>query len=94
MYTTETTIYERNGWRLVSFGNGAAYALHCGSKSCFFQGDDAEAFRERTMDADGWLVDNCEERFDDYSDVMTDDHRERCTCHSLTADQCPNWNAR
>lgn len=68
-----TTIYERNGWLLESEGNGAFYTLRHGTRSVFFQGDDSDEFRLRVMDADGWLVDNCEERFGDYSDVMQED---------------------
>lgn len=73
MYTKQMEIYNRNGWRLVSFGNGAAYALHDDQdhKSVFFQGDDAECFRGNCMDNEGWLIDNCEERFGDYSEVMS-----------------------
>lgn len=67
------TIYDRNGWVLTSQGNGAFYMLRHGTRSVFFQGDDADEFRARTTDAEGWLIDNCEERFDDYSDVMQED---------------------
>ena len=31
-------------------------------------------------------------RFDIPEDA--EEVRDRCTCHNLTADQCPNWNAR
>lgn len=64
-------IYDRNGWQLFSQGNGAFYYLVWErSMSVFFQGDDADEFRSRVMDADGFLIDRCEERFDDYSEVM------------------------
>lgn len=67
------TIYERNGWILRSQGNGAFYELRSGRHSIFFQGDDADAFREAVMDHDGFLSDNCEERFTDYTDIMAED---------------------
>ena len=66
-------IYERDGWRLTSFGNGWAYQLDDmeSGTSAWFQDDDAREFASRVMDSDGWLVDNCAERFADYSEVMT-----------------------
>ena len=65
-------IYARNGWRLVSYGNGWAYCLldEESRQSAWFQDDDAREFASHVMDSDGWLVDNCEERFADYSEVM------------------------
>ena len=65
-----TTIYENNGWRVVSYGGGTAYTLSRGDLSVCLQGDDAEGFREATMGDDGFWVDNVEERFADYADVM------------------------
>lgn len=69
---TKITIYDRNGWRLVSYGRGWAYELTDTQtgESCWFQDDDASEFASHIMDADGWLVDNVEARFADYSDVM------------------------
>ncbi len=66
-------IYERNGWRLTSYGNGWAYLLEdleMIPHSVWLQDDDALYFRGSVMDDDGWLLDGCEERFADYSDVM------------------------
>ncbi len=64
--------YDRNGWRLTSFGNGFAYLLEDteNKREVWFQGDDADYFRGHVIGEDGFLVDNCEERFADYSDVM------------------------
>ena len=67
------TVYQRNGWTLASQGNGAFYTLSREGRSVFFQGDDAEEFRARTMDKDGFLNDDCESAFADYSDVMQPD---------------------
>lgn len=70
--TSIVRIYDRNGWQVTSYGNGWAYSLRdvIGNKSAWFQDDDAEDFRARTMDEAGWFFDNCEERFADYSDIM------------------------
>lgn len=74
-YRSIVTVYEHNGWRLVSYGNGAAYTLHDDQhkRSVFFQGDDAEIFRSRIMNEAGWLNDYCEECFADYIDIMQPD---------------------
>ena len=64
------TIYARHGWTLASQGNGAFYTLSREGRSVFFQGDDAEDFRARAMDDDGFLVDHCEEVFSEYEGVM------------------------
>jgi hypothetical protein len=68
-------IYDRNGWRLTSYGNGWAYLLEDteadSHKSAWFQDDDATEFASQVMSEDGFMVDNCEERFADYSEVMT-----------------------
>jgi len=69
-YTTQVVVYERNGWKLTSYGRGAAYLLECGGKRVFLQGDDADIFRGEVMEDDGFLRDSCEERFADYSGVM------------------------
>lgn len=66
-------IYNCNGWVVTSYGNGTAYELRRDDKSVFLQGDDTQAFRDSTMDADGYFLDDCEERFGDYSDVMEAD---------------------
>lgn len=68
----QVTIYDRNGWHLKSYGNGWGYWLTDTENKCsaWFQDDDAQAFRDAVMDSDGWLVDNCEERFADYSEIM------------------------
>lgn len=65
-------IYDRNGWIVTSYGNGWAYSLHdvVSKKSAWFQDDDAHEFRARVMGQDGFFVDNCEDRFADYSDIM------------------------
>lgn len=73
----ETIIYERNGWRLTSYGNGAAYLLEdvAQHKSVFFQyGDDASTFRAEYIKAQGARRDP--ERatlrlFSDYAEVMS-----------------------
>ena len=72
-YSKRIPIYERNGWTLESYGNGAAYLLRNAlpdgtSESCFFQGDDAAEFRAR-FDA----YQNPENLFSDYLDVMQPD---------------------
>ncbi len=71
----QVCVYERNGWRLTSYGNGWAYLLEDTEgpqlRSAWFQDEDAGVFRDRVMDSDGWLVDGCEERFADYSEVMS-----------------------
>lgn len=67
------TVYEHNGWILRSQGNGAFYELRSGRYSVYFQGDDANQFREEVMDTDGFLRSNCEERFSDYASVMYED---------------------
>lgn len=70
----QVCIYDRNNWRLTSYGNGWAYLLEDlegeTPHSVWLQDDDANYFRESVMDDDGWLYDSCEERFADYADVM------------------------
>lgn len=44
MYTTQTCIYARNGWRVTSYGRGAAFLIEQGPMSTFVQGDDAALF--------------------------------------------------
>jgi hypothetical protein len=72
-----TVIHQRNGWALTSYGNGWAYSLALTenekTKSVWFQDDDANEFRARVMDDEGWLLDDAEERFADYSEVMRED---------------------
>jgi hypothetical protein len=75
MYTRVVKIYERNGWRVTSFGRGTAYLLEYGTRSVFLQGDDAIDFEIETMDKDGFFHDHCEERFADYSEIMTEDEQ-------------------
>ena len=69
---TIITIYDRNGWKLESYGHGWGYALidTQNNKSAWFQDDDASYFADNIMDDNGLLVKNVEERFADYSDVM------------------------
>lgn len=71
MYTTAIVIFDRDGWKLTSYGRGAAYLLECDGKSVFFQDDDASHFRSSVMDVDGWLFDHATELFGDYSEVMS-----------------------
>jgi hypothetical protein len=71
--STQVVIYERNGWRLTSYGRGAAYLLEdtARSRSVFFQyGDDAGCFHDSIYGADGWLIDNVEDIFGCYTEVM------------------------
>lgn len=69
----QVIIYDRNGWRVTSFGNGTAYVLEhlsaAGLKVATFQGEDALTFETDTM-SEGWFLDNCEDRFADYSEIM------------------------
>lgn len=48
MYTSQFEIiaveYQGVPYRVVSYGQGAAYAFHGGNRSVFFQGNDAERF--------------------------------------------------
>ena len=70
---TRTVIYDRNDWRLTSYGNGWAYLLEDledEPRSVWFQDDDAQQFRDGIMDSSGFLSRYVEERFADYSDVM------------------------
>lgn len=75
-YTKSTTIYDQNGWLLISHGNGAAYTLaHFDRNACkrsvFLQGDDAIQFHnELEATRDNWPY---EAVFDQYTEVMTDD---------------------
>ena len=73
MFSTQATIYNRNGWELTSYGNGAAYLLRRDNKSVFLQGDDAHLFRVAVMGDDGFMTDHCEDAFDDYVPVMIPD---------------------
>lgn len=66
-------IYNRNGWIVTSQGNGLFYVLRHGTRSVLFQGDDALQFESEAMDAAGCWRDTCEQRFDDYVDVMQED---------------------
>lgn len=68
----QVVIYDHNGWRVTSYGNGTSYTLANTKtgKSVGFQGDDAEIFRNDTMDSAGCWRDSCEARFADYSEVM------------------------
>lgn len=72
MYTTQTVLLERNGWRLTSYGNGAAYLLEDTAlgKSVFFQCEEADAFRDEVMTDGGWLRPTAELIFAQYSEVM------------------------
>jgi len=76
MYTKSTTVYDQNGWLLISHGNGAAYTLslfdHNDCKlSVFFQGDDAAQLHEEMESTkDNWTY---EDVFSQYTEVMTDD---------------------
>lgn len=72
-YSGPVTIYHRSGWKLDSYGNGAAYTLShelpAGkSESCFFQGDEAAAFREEFD-----LADKPPFLFQEYLHVMQPD---------------------
>lgn len=69
-YSGPVTIDERAGFKLDSYGNGAAYAFAHGRWSVFIQGDDALRFREELDAVDGdslpggkdplaWLWDEC-----------------------------------
>ena len=44
----KTTIYERNGYRLISYGNGWAYEIQdmVHNKSAWLQDEDAHQFRD------------------------------------------------
>lgn len=71
----QTVIYNRNGWRVTSYGNGTSYTLEntATGKSVCFQGDDATAFSKEFMHAAGYWrapLAAIEERFGDYSEVM------------------------
>ena len=72
-YRSITVILERDGWKLTSYGYGAAYLLEdtVNKRSVFFQDDDASEFSARIHDDNGFFVDHVEERFADYSEVMT-----------------------
>jgi hypothetical protein len=76
--TSQVVIYERNGWKLTSYGNGWAYVLEntVDDTSLWVQDDDAGAFRDAVMTPEGWLVEKCEERFGDYSEVMVANNHE------------------
>lgn len=74
MYSGPVTIYQRDGWQLDSYGNGAAYALRDteSGMSLFVQGDDAATFRDEFDSAfDHDRVADC---FEQYRDVMESDH--------------------
>lgn len=72
------TIYNRNGWLLISHNNGAAYTLRqfrpAGSYSVYLRhGDDADAFREEFDACEAQDIDPAKHLFGDYSDVMERD---------------------
>jgi hypothetical protein len=72
-YSGPITIHHRDGWKLDSYGNGAAYTLthelpDGKTESCFFQGDDASTFRD-----DFERYENPVLMFQDYSEVMQPD---------------------
>ena len=75
MYSGPITISERHGYRLDSYGNGAAYTLTrlSDGASVFFQGDDADQFRADYRAADECAFTDRAERdlFQAYGDVMT-----------------------
>lgn len=75
-YSRETIIAEREGFRVTSYGNGAAYLFENieAKRDIFFQGDDATQFR------DEWDAYEASARFaecalgqlwDDYSEAST-----------------------
>lgn len=69
---TKVKIYDRNGWTLTSYGNGWGYKLECDGRSVWFQDDDAAYFHERIINEDdGVLVNNVEDRFSDYWEVIS-----------------------
>lgn len=75
-YSGPITIFERLGYRLDSYGHGAAYTLTklSDGRSCFFQGDDATTFREEFDMADEVGTDRAFiNTFDAYDEVMTFD---------------------
>jgi hypothetical protein len=53
MYTTQVSIYDTPSFKVVSYGNGAAYKFHNKTinKSCWFADADAEEFRG---EIEGW----------------------------------------
>ena len=65
-------------YRVVSYGNGAAYSFHGGKRSVFFQDDDADRFGQEiealldhvTTDADLLMLKNL---WADYAHVSTPD---------------------
>ena len=69
MYTKQTVIHDHDGWRVTSYGNGAAYLLEDtqNNTSVFFQGDDALQF-EGELDEIG--LTEAPEVFERYSEVM------------------------
>jgi hypothetical protein len=70
----ETIIFEAHGWRVTSYGNGAAYLLEdvALGKSVFIQyGDDASAFRAEFDAADRIDVATVVRLFCAYSEVMS-----------------------
>ena len=73
-YSGPITIYKACGWTLDSWGNGASYTLRYTegdkSRSCFFQGDDAETFR-----ADFDSYENPQDLFAEYWEVMEEESR-------------------
>lgn len=76
-YSGPITIYEHNGWKLDSYGNGAAYSLRRfrgadqKSISVSIAGDDASDFRNQ-FDCCG-DDEMMEYLFSEYIGVMTDD---------------------
>ncbi len=70
-YSPPITIFQHNGWKLDSYGNGAAYALSVNDVSVFFQGEDAAEFRNRFDAADKIGLSAIIWLFHDYSDVMS-----------------------
>lgn len=69
MYSGPIYIYDANGWKLLSYGNGAAYAIKQyrpdGTYSVSLQGDEASEFRAE-FDA----ADDPRHVFEQYSEVL------------------------
>lgn len=69
-YSGPICIFSRDGWTLDSWGNGAAYTLRRGARSCFLQGDEATDFREQFDKLDASGGDPVALLFGDYAEAM------------------------
>ncbi|MNK99957.1 hypothetical protein D3C87_1203750 [compost metagenome] len=65
-------IYDHDGYRLESWGNGAAYTLtrESDNASALFQGDDASQFRADFDTAFAYGRAHVRRLFSDYSEIM------------------------